>query len=397
MEVINLFEKEANKELSFEQALMLKAFTKKQLAIIYNNQYVISSNLIGIERIVDMYKWILVVHKSGYTPEQRQYINYVIMNAEAYLKNNNYTLVNSEEMCDFIVHFWIMGGYEEIPDTFVINATPYENPMIEFDVDDISASIATRQYKAIEISDQQASNVNPTTISLHYNLTELDGILMMKSGNSYVPVGYTDNNDGQLKVKVTRPGELVYVEDAVVPLKDIDGNFFEKEIRTLSERAIISGYQNKFEPDKFSTRAEFFTMLANGLGITQNVKGTFNDAKGKWYDSVTSTLAELGYVQGSYGNVNGDLTITRQDAFTVIGRLLENEGYELPKVNLSKFKDADEVAEYAAPYVQLLMEMEIVAGGTDGNLSPQSNLTKGQMAKVLTGVLYELEYLNKVQ
>ena len=91
------------------------------------------------------------------------------------------------------------------------------------------------------------------------------------------------------------------------------------------------------------------------------------------------------------GNANGSNLISRQEVFTVLGRLLEQFGYEATS-NEIPFNDKDRVAGYAAPYVALLAELNIV-NGNNGNVNPTANITKGEIAKVLSLTLQKIGYM----
>ena len=247
-----------------------------------------------------------------------------------------------------------------------------------------------KETDGITIKEGNISNKFAHTITLELP-REYKGIIMMEEGGKYVPVPHKIINN-EAKITVSKKGKIVLLEDNPVNLKDIEKNFFKKEIELLAKRGIVTGYENKFNPNATSSRAEYFTMLAKGLGLDKGQENKFVDAKGKWYESDVSALSELGFVSGDEnGNANGSNLISRQEVFTVLGRLLEQFGYEATS-NEIPFNDKDRVAGYAAPYVALLAELNIV-NGNNGNVNPTANITKGEIAKVLSLTLQKIGYM----
>ena len=52
------------------------------------------------------------------------------------------------------------------------------------------------------------------------------------------------------------------------------------------------------------------------------------------------------------------------------------------RADLSHFKDADQVAFWAEPYVKPLVEQKVISG-SNGSLLPTSYLTKAQIASII--------------
>ena len=75
--------------------------------------------------------------------------------------------------------------------------------------------------------------------------------------------------------------------------------------------------------------------------------------------------------------------ISRQEAVTMIGRLLE-KGYAAPALT---FRDSAQVAPWAESYVSTLSALGILTGDTDGRFLPASPMTRAQVATVLYKLL----------
>ena len=80
--------------------------------------------------------------------------------------------------------------------------------------------------------------------------------------------------------------------------------------------------------------------------------------------------------------VNANSTITRSEAFTILGRT-QAVGYAQAQLT---FADADQVADWALPYVQRLVGQGIVTG-SDNLIRPSGLLTRAEVAKLLYAML----------
>ena len=67
----------------------------------------------------------------------------------------------------------------------------------------------------------------------------------------------------------------------------------------------------------------------------------------------------------------------------MIGRT-QAKGYAV--VELS-FTDAGTIPAYAAYYIQTMAAQGVIGGYTDGSFKPGSNITRGQMAKILYNLM----------
>ena len=153
----------------------------------------------------------------------------------------------------------------------------------------------------------------------------------------------------------------------------------------------LSGKKRVYDPDQTMTRQEFAAVITRWLDVDTAVysegKLSFSDASKiqDWAkDSVKAAVA-LGYMAGKAvsgtDTVNFDPTgpISRQEVMTVIGRIQE-KGY--PEAPL-QFKDAKDVASWALPYASALVGQGVITG-YDGKLHPNGNVTRAQIAKIIS-------------
>ncbi|MBQ2223757.1 MAG: S-layer homology domain-containing protein, partial [Oscillospiraceae bacterium] len=133
---------------------------------------------------------------------------------------------------------------------------------------------------------------------------------------------------------------------------------------------------------------EFAVLLCRYLNPA-NVNATemsFVDAAqiASWAADSVRTMYAMGVLKGS-PDANGQLrfnptaTISRQEAVTMIGRLLE-KGYAAPALS---FRDSASIPDWSAEYISILSTMGILTGYEDGSFHPTAPMTRAQVATVL--------------
>lgn len=252
-----------------------------------------------------------------------------------------------------------------------------------------AVSVKPTKDGTIVVTFDEVTNDNMATIALPLDVLGEGKVIKLKTEKGIEAVPYTIL-DGKIILTLHKSGELIFV-DPIVNIKDIDGNQYKDYIQKLAERGIVDGEQDSFKPNTKLNRLEFATMVGKSLGINESTTNQFSDVA----DGYVNALAELGVLQGKGdGSFDADDSLTRQQAFTMMGRLLESKGFEVDanQTNLSKFKDANAVSDYAKPYVDLLISLDII-GGDNGNIKGNEAITKGQMAKILSRTLERLSLL----
>ncbi len=162
----------------------------------------------------------------------------------------------------------------------------------------------------------------------------------------------------------------------------------------LYDKGVISGKPGKdgsliYDPFSAMTRQEFAKVIVSWLGTDLEAYAgeplDFGDAQSiaEWAQPYVRAAVGLGMMNGKAGpsgtNFDPSGSITRQEAMTVIGRIME-KGYAPD--DLSGFSDASSVAQWALPYVQVLVGQGII-NGAGGKLSPSSPVTREQIAKII--------------
>ena len=109
-----------------------------------------------------------------------------------------------------------------------------------------------------------------------------------------------------------------------------------------------------------------------------------NDEIADWALDSARAMYALGVVNGSLDD-DGKLryrpfsTITRREAATMLGRLLE-KGYVIPELS---YADSADIPDWAAPYASLLGALGVLDDFAVGTFSPAVPITRAEVAACL--------------
>ncbi|MDD3347022.1 S-layer homology domain-containing protein [Oscillibacter sp.] len=176
---------------------------------------------------------------------------------------------------------------------------------------------------------------------------------------------------------------------------DIDGYWAATYVDFLYNSGVTTGYSNgTFQPNQNITRAQFAVMLYRYLGLKESAYADVtlpfadNAAIADYAVPAIKALYTEGIINGSTGPdgkiyFNPGNSLTRAQAATMIGRT-QAKGYAAAALS---FTDAAKIPAYAAYYIQTMAAQGIIGGYTDGSFKPNSNITRGQMAKILYNLM----------
>ena len=176
---------------------------------------------------------------------------------------------------------------------------------------------------------------------------------------------------------------------------DTQGYWAATYVDFLYDAGITTGYADgTFRPNQNISRQQFAVMLFRYLGLDgsqyESVTLPFADTAsiGDYALTAVKALYTEGIVNGSTGAdgrlyFNPGSSLTRAQAAAMIGRTQE-KGYATTELT---FSDAASIPSYAASYIQSMVAQGIIGGYSDGTFRPGSNITRGQMAKILYNLL----------
>jgi len=171
---------------------------------------------------------------------------------------------------------------------------------------------------------------------------------------------------------------------------DVDLNdVFAEYINTLYSLGIISGYSDgTYRPDESVTRAQLAKFIVNGFDLGSDDSGEqFPDIdKNSSLASYVQVLRNSGIIDGfSDGTFRPDTPVSRGAATKFIVNAMEQIGIDVETDVPSGISFSDVgVGNTFGKYIMFLSEKQVVGGYSDGTFKPTGNLTRGQMAKMIT-------------
>lgn len=104
---------------------------------------------------------------------------------------------------------------------------------------------------------------------------------------------------------------------------DLADSPYADEINTLATYHLLLGDgTGAFHPESQLSRADMCAMLTHLLGITYSGSSFFSDVPDNaWYAESVNTMAYLGFVQGYNGKFSPNEPLTREEFYTILGRV----------------------------------------------------------------------------
>ena len=225
------------------------------------------------------------------------------------------------------------------------------------------------------------------------------GIVLNPDGTfSHVPTVIT-MIDGKYYAKINSLTNSIY---SVIwnpkTFKDVENHWAKDAVNDMGSRLVISGVgEDRFEPDREITRAEFAVIVVRALGLMRpgTEKDAFNDVpKDAWYYNAVSTAYEYGIISGyGDGKFGPNDKISREQAMAMIARAMkitelkvEFKDGEEDKL-LKSFGDTDKSADYARNSIAACIKAGILSGRNDNLIAPKDNITRAEVAAIVRRLL----------
>ena len=167
---------------------------------------------------------------------------------------------------------------------------------------------------------------------------------------------------------------------------DMQGHWAEEFAKEMLDKGIMKlDSEKKFDPSHKLTRAEVVEYIFRALGLTQtDYKNEFEDvSKDDAYAGMLQTLVDKGIISHDVKFRPND-NITRQELCKVLSVALD-----LPRtyIDLSTYADYENIGDWAMEYVQDVIASRLMVGVSAVEFSPRTNVTKAQMAKLVSMIL----------
>lgn len=265
--------------------------------------------------------------------------------------------------------------------------------------------------------DQQDWAVNIKVSDAVDGILPLSSITVARNGDTgQVLEGY-DATAGTMKYYLPGPGETIEATRVTVTAVDASGNIGRASVDIapygvghkftdtgdywaadyvdfLYNANITTGYNDgTFRPNQNISRAQFAVMLYRYLKLDESkyadVSLPFADLNiiPEYAIPAIKALYTEGVISGAEKNgrlyFNPNNALTRAQAAAMIGRT-QAKGYALADLT---FTDNGKIPGYADYYIRTMVAQGVINGYSDGSFMPHSNITRGQMAKILYNLM----------
>lgn len=181
----------------------------------------------------------------------------------------------------------------------------------------------------------------------------------------------------------------------------------EHAISVLSAHHIVKGVgESQFEPNRWTTRAEFTALLVRLLGLSDSNKETvlpFTDVSQQdWFADELSVAYKLGLINGvAQDSFKPHQAISREEMAVLLQRAYaySNSSAAMNNSNSTatnrsshwELSDLNEVSSWAEPAVRAMLDLQIMTGHNDGEFKPQDAATRAETAQVLYRMFYLMD------
>lgn len=187
---------------------------------------------------------------------------------------------------------------------------------------------------------------------------------------------------------------------------DVDeGHWAYEWVGYMNEHGYISGYPDgNYYPSQNITRAEYITILNKMFESSGNAGKNYADVHEEdWFYNQIQAAVAAGYLNGyddandeNDGTMKPNNYITREEAAVILSL-----AYGLAKNDdVSKFSDADQISDWAVPYVGALVDGKVLMGDADSStFRPKDNMLRAEVASMLAQAKQkedDLKYEEKV-
>lgn len=210
-----------------------------------------------------------------------------------------------------------------------------------------------------------------------------------KNNKETFAVAYEYDVDQEFGPKTDWSTTVLPKEPYFVDMSGFD--WAHEAVEYLFEKDIVSGKADRcFAPNDKVTREEFVKMIVGAFDIELSDKGTgLKDIdENEWYVPYVNAVCDCGIVQGhSDGNFGVGEYITREDVAVILYRTANVKNIQLEVKVGDKFKDIDEISEYAQNPVGVLRYNKIINGVGESIFGPKLNTTRAEAAVMIYKLL----------
>ena len=209
----------------------------------------------------------------------------------------------------------------------------------------------------------------------------------IKPGKTEIKISVGDYSLS-IPVKIKSDGSLV----------DIEENWAKEYIEFLHENKVVTGEEGNdgyfyFKPFEQVSKNQLAVILSKALRLdTEEYKDVILPFEDKgdipsWAYPHVQAVFSKGILKGALMEdklyFNPSSKITRAEAFTTVGRILD-----LSYEEECDFLDREDIPSWAKEYIDALFYNKVINGYDDNTLKPLSNVTKAELSKIIVKAIY---------
>lgn len=176
---------------------------------------------------------------------------------------------------------------------------------------------------------------------------------------------------------------------------DIDNHWGKSYMTEMEKRGVMTpDNDGKYNPDQLVERGDMIVYLYKSLGLTESkYEGGFSDVSADdEFSGMLQTMVNNGTIS-KYDTFRPNDGISREELCKILYVSLENAGKLVkPTENkISNLADYSTISDWAIDYVNCIYQNGIMIGVSDTEFAPKQNVTKAQVATLLTRILNIIE------
>jgi len=152
------------------------------------------------------------------------------------------------------------------------------------------------------------------------------------------------------------------------------------------KNGLLNGHEGNIRPSNPISRAEIATVINRAFGahVTASLDDFEDVEREDWHYSELAKAVAMGTLKGDGKTLRPDSSVTREEAFTILGRALSLRATDTDK----SFVDLSAVSDWAKEETLGLVN-EGYVNGSEGYLNPKAQITRAEFAQLMHNIIKE--------
>lgn len=263
------------------------------------------------------------------------------------------------------------------------------------------------QNPSLTVSKTLQYGVNePNAISFQGNYKELtrnEGMALY-----HIRAGARDLYDEDKQGAMHMPDHTSVEQLAIPYVPRIQGHFAESDIKKMYSMGIYDDNPGTFNPNEVITRGQYIKslVLAMKLPIPEIAKAKRSSSRKKQEPPIFTDITEANqyypYALAAYnagligkGTFNTGEPVTREQAYTLVIRMIGLEHLGFHGSIYTPFVDSDKISPWAKRQVQAGVSLGLIRPDENGYFLPGRKVTKAESAAIINQMIDYLRYTLK--